>query len=175
MTSRKAARRKAQERTGSPVGKVECEVCGRMTKRLLGVCASVVNPELGTSSTRTTALAYCPVHRDDVVVQFRRQLETEGEVAFFSDDYVELSPGQVHDFLALADRMLADGLTDAAIGQKPMWQPIDPAKVNDAGCPQCGGRVSWGTGPHVDDARRRAHAAAWECLDCHSAGMLLPT
>lgn len=146
-----------------------------MTKRVLGVCAAVEDPEQATSSTRTTALAYCPVHRGEVVAQFRRQLESEGEVSFFSDEYVELSPGQVHEFLAFADRMLADELTAAATGHRPMWQPVDPAKAKDAGCPQCGGRLSWGTGPHVDDARRRAHAAAWECLDCHSAGMLLPT
>jgi hypothetical protein len=174
MTSRRAARRKArQQGTAGSTSKASCEVCGRKTRWLFGVCAGVNNAAQGTMSVKVAALGYCPDHRAEVLDQYRRELKPLGEVSF-ADGVVDLEPVEVEEFLAFANREIAEKAFEPTIDQ-PVYQPVDPADVKNAGCPQCGVRLSWGTGPHVDDARRRAHAVAWECLDCRSAGMLVPT
>jgi hypothetical protein len=92
MTSRRAARRKALEQ-GQPrtAGKATCEVCGRKTRQLFGVCAEVTNQSLGTSAVMVAALGYCSDHREGVPARYQRELESQGEVTL-ADSMADLVP-----------------------------------------------------------------------------------
>lgn len=146
-----------------------CEACRRPTTRLVGVIVGVEPVEGDGGSVRSAALGYCSAHRDEVLPNYLASLAEHGTPTLISDPPPQLRPSDVDAFLTWADTM-----TGQEIGNElgAGLVPIDTSDDVPSSCPHCGGRLSWGTGPHVQDAARRARAIAWECLHCGAAGML---
>ena len=109
---------------------------------------------------RGEAIGYCFDHRDLVLEQWRAGLEEAGEVKWISEggEIRDLRPAGVPEFLAQADSVFQQML------------PQGDA-LSSGACPHCGSEVSWGTGPHVDDAKQRPGTKAWECTGCGAAGL----
>lgn len=137
-----------------------CLTCGRPTTRLYGVGAAVELADGSGIRAKGEAIGYCLDHRDVVLEQWRTGLEEAGEIKWISegDEIRDLRPAGVPEFLAQADSVFLQML--------PQGEALSPG-----GCPHCGGEVSWGTGPHVDDAKQRAGTKAWECTSCGAAGV----
>lgn len=79
-------------------------------------------------------------------------------------------PADVPGFLEHVDTMIAGAgqhLPGAHLGYITLRDGHVPEH-----CPHCSDRLSFGTGPHVRDAAERGDSYAWECLDCHAAGMI---
>jgi hypothetical protein len=95
---------------------------------LFRVCAGVEDFDNGTVSMMTTVLAYCPEHRDEVLAQYHRELETDGKVAFVPVELADLTPADLDEFLTFRNRSIATGAFGWQMGTKPMFQPVDPAR-----------------------------------------------
>jgi endogenous inhibitor of DNA gyrase (YacG/DUF329 family) len=137
-----------------------CAVCGKRVSRLLGMAAAV---ELCAELTRVQPAirGFCAQHRDAVVEAYRRELEAEGTIVWWGEELAELRPRDVDAFLFDADQLLGSFRMPGA----PTGHPTS------RDCPQCGGPVRWGMGPHTEDAAARRNAIAWECTSCGAAGL----
>jgi hypothetical protein len=137
-----------------------CITCGRPTTRLYGVGAAVDLADGSGIRAKGEVIGYCFDHRDLVLGQWRAALEEAGEVKWISegDEIRDLRPAGVSEFLAQADSVFQQLL--------PQGEALNPGA-----CPHCGSEVSWGSGPHVDDAKQRPGTMAWDCTGCGAAGL----
>lgn len=124
---------------------------------------------------RSAVHGYCAAHKDFVPQRFRDELDREGTIEWMPDP-AELRPTEAQGFLAHVDQLSQQVST--ALGGAPV--PASVTAQLAAGelptdCPHCQGRLSWGSGPHVQDAAKRPGSTAWECLDCQAAGMTVHT
>jgi predicted RNA-binding Zn-ribbon protein involved in translation (DUF1610 family) len=149
----------------------QCEECGKPTSRLFGYAAGItVN---GATSFRTFVYGYCAAHRELMPARLAAAAAAEGEVQWTPDEPEELRPAEVDDWLRAVQQMALAAGMESGLLPAEAYQPITPETGVPTQCPHCGGRLSWGTGPHVADAAQHDHAAAWECLDCGAAGLLM--
>jgi hypothetical protein len=147
-----------------------CEVCSKPTSRLLGFAAGLLVDD-ETPSSHIAALGYCAAHRDRIPELFVARAAAKGTVHWMPDAPVELRPADVEDFLATAARVIHQAGVDA--GFLPPLQEVRSMEDVSKDCRHCGHPISWGTGPHVEDAAARpGRAAAWECRGCGATGIL---
>jgi len=152
-----------------------CAVCGKTTTRLQGFAALVnLSDEQGQLASRYTAvLGGCAAHRAEIPQRFADDAAAKGEVAWICDEPVELRPAHVEQWYADVDRFLVKaGVAAGVLPAGTSHISISSPEQVPRSCPHCGGDLSWGTGPHVADARARGNAIAWECLDGRAAGIL---
>lgn len=97
-------------------------------------------------------------------------LAEQGTVEWVSDPPLLLRPADVDGFLATVDAMLMDSMGPELPAATHLAEVDLDNPPQD--CPHCGGRLSWGTGPHVADAALRPSVRAWECPSCRAAGLL---
>lgn len=151
-----------------------CAVCNKPTTRLQGFAALVnlTDDDKGTRASRHTAvLGACAAHHAQIPERFAADAAAKGEVVWTCDEPFALRPAQVEQWYADVDQLIIDAGISAGVLPADAFIPVtSPGQVPQA-CPHCGGELSWGTGPHVADAAARGNATAWECLNCHAAGL----
>ena len=150
-----------------------CAVCGKTTTRLLGFAALVnlTDDDSTRASRHTVVLGACAAHRYQVPERFAAQAAAKGEVVWVCDEPFPLRPAQVEHWYAEVDRFIVEAGISAGVLPADAFIPVTSPDQVPQECPHCGGELSWGTGPHVSDAAARGNAVAWECLDCHAAGI----
>lgn len=153
-----------------------CAVCGKNTSRLLGFAAVVrltgPGKASGKISRHTAVLGTCASHRDQIPQRFADQAAAKGEVQWLANEPSDLRPGEVQDWYAAIDRILAEAMISTGAAPAEALIPVVMPEDVPTACPHCDGVLSWGTGPHVEDAAARDRAMAWECRNCGAAGML---
>src|SRR4051794_16230545 len=85
-----------------------CEVCGKVTSRLLGffaVVSTVNSAENGSqrTSARSWVAAVCLRHREEISQRFEAEVAAAGHVEFMGTPPAELRPADVAGFRASVD------------------------------------------------------------------------
>jgi len=161
---------------------IGCDVCGKTTSRLMGF-AAVITLRLadGTKASRfqSSARGFCRAHREEIPARFLADVKAEGEVVWQAPEPAMLRPGNLPSFSRDMDELsleIVEALGGAPADAQHHIFTSDALREGapPKACMHCGGRLSWGTGPHVKDAlKRQGRADPWECLDCGAAGILV--
>jgi hypothetical protein len=153
-----------------------CDVCSQPTSRLLGFGAITSTDHVedrSTTSGFSAVLGYCASHVGQIFDRFEARAHARGEVVWICDDPTPLRPKDVADWQETVDQLMAHVLAQLEDTPENAYIPLENPTQLPEQCPHCDGILSWNTGPYVTDAATRPDALAWECRDCHAAGMLV--